>query len=862
MSNKPVLLPGVSLGRITPAKVSPEFIYRRDLLDSIDLPAPFAIVAVAPSGFGKSVLAAQWAAQRPEITAWYTADHGDSAKDIFFHVVASLRQNFPGFAPWVEEVIEKNLGIEELAVKFSNSVAELGPEIRFVFDNLDAINGEEQIILRSTWTKNAPVNVKTFSTMRLSPAVDYSRAIKLGVLKLISANELKFNHAEISALAESLKLDIADKVAKEILYSADGWPAGSHLICSLLAKTGKNFVYDSALPKSETLILESAIKSLSKDEREILERTCFLNELTAESAEALSGNSACEQVLIQMDLDGLFISKNGSDPATYKINDLVRKFLQDQVARDGAKYQELAIATADVVAFDDPYLAFDLYNRAGKSTLAKEFALKNLRRLVFSGNKGAVNRFEKLLASAMGLGPDRILLLRAYMEAGAGEVRDAQISILEYESTYGNSPDRVEVESDIQIIKTRIDFLTGNFDSAIRRAVSVKTLQDFTDDLVHVRVLSTLQQAMSAAFLMEDQSRTEEILNQAEALPLSNDPIINNLYLPAMRSMHAMACGELEKGREFAILALKTAKKYKSAGLFTPFDAAYVLADIHRENGELAKSLEVLDEYIEIARASSILPWLVALMSKRALVLSHQGLTSEALNLIAKARDLVPAPTFGVDANRIIDEHELLIRVSLGDEQRIKELLFRMPKTVTTMAFLNAYAAMQSPTKAETILANYKGETARTQINVLLVAVQIYKLQNPRLSMQYLKEVVDLAMPNQFFQIFLQQRPEVQELIIELAGKQPTVYLERLASALRKQMKNNNSSAAISNNSLTKRELDILRRLSTGLPISQIAAGLHISNNTIKTHLKSVYKKMDVDSRHSAVAKAQEMQLL
>ena len=128
--------------------------------------------------------------------------------------------------------------------------------------------------------------------------------------------------------------------------------------------------------------------------------------------------------------------------------------------------------------------------------------------------------------------------------------------------------------------------------------------------------------------------------------------------------------------------------------------------------------------------------------------------------------------------------------------------------------------------------------------------------------MQYLKEVVDLAMPNQFFQIFMQQRPEVQELIIQLAGKQPTVYLERLASALRKQMQTSQSIASSANSSLTKRELDILRRLSTGLPISQIAAGLHISNNTIKTHLKSVYKKMGVDSRHSAVAKAQEMQLL
>ena len=50
--------------------------------------------------------------------------------------------------------------------------------------------------------------------------------------------------------------------------------------------------------------------------------------------------------------------------------------------------------------------------------------------------------------------------------------------------------------------------------------------------------------------------------------------------------------------------------------------------------------------------------------------------------------------------------------------------------------------------------------------------------------------------------------------------------------------------------------------LSTGLPITQIAANLHISNNTIKSHLKSVYLKLKVDSRQTAVTKAQELALL
>ena len=74
-------------------------------------------------------------------------------------------------------------------------------------------------------------------------------------------------------------------------------------------------------------------------------------------------------------------------------------------------------------------------------------------------------------------------------------------------------------------------------------------------------------------------------------------------------------------------------------------------------------------------------------------------------------------------------------------------------------------------------------------------------------------------------------------------------------------MANRNNKSDRLENPLTKREIEILNRLSTGLPISQIASNLHISNNTIKTHLKNVYKKLGADSRENAVAKGRELLL-
>jgi ATP/maltotriose-dependent transcriptional regulator MalT len=93
-------------------------------------------------------------------------------------------------------------------------------------------------------------------------------------------------------------------------------------------------------------------------------------------------------------------------------------------------------------------------------------------------------------------------------------------------------------------------------------------------------------------------------------------------------------------------------------------------------------------------------------------------------------------------------------------------------------------------------------------------------------------------------------------LIIKLAGENPTLYMEDLASAVAERIKENHNTQNQSQLTLTKRELEVLRHLATERPISAISATLHISQNTMKTHLKNLYRKMEVDGRVHAVAKA------
>jgi LuxR family maltose regulon positive regulatory protein len=61
---------------------------------------------------------------------------------------------------------------------------------------------------------------------------------------------------------------------------------------------------------------------------------------------------------------------------------------------------------------------------------------------------------------------------------------------------------------------------------------------------------------------------------------------------------------------------------------------------------------------------------------------------------------------------------------------------------------------------------------------------------------------------------------------------------------------------------LTDREMLVLRYLPTMLKAAEIASDLYLSVYTVKSHLRSIYRKLDVTNRRDAVDQARNMNLI
>jgi LuxR family maltose regulon positive regulatory protein len=78
----------------------------------------------------------------------------------------------------------------------------------------------------------------------------------------------------------------------------------------------------------------------------------------------------------------------------------------------------------------------------------------------------------------------------------------------------------------------------------------------------------------------------------------------------------------------------------------------------------------------------------------------------------------------------------------------------------------------------------------------------------------------------------------------------------------RLERRNAASPRAAAGKPLTERELTVLRLFPSALSLREIGQRLYLSPNTVKTHAKAIYRKLDVSARHDAITRARDIGIL
>jgi DNA-binding NarL/FixJ family response regulator len=268
--------------------------------------------------------------------------------------------------------------------------------------------------------------------------------------------------------------------------------------------------------------------------------------------------------------------------------------------------------------------------------------------------------------------------------------------------------------------------------------------------------------------------------------------------------------------------------------------------------------VNILGEASNQALASSNFPMTVALLGRRSYHLQLLGRSQEALDSINRARQIVEVNALADEMTTAIEMWEARVRHLLFDAERVNEIVARTKPTYLIRALQAAAYTNSNTDKAAELIETFDLQIPKQQLTYHLFRAHIFK-DSPAKQLEEVRKAVEVGAKHGYFNHFLTQRSDVIQAYISLAAEYPTSFSERLARAagerLNEMMVGNQENGA----ALTRREADILRHLATGLPIRDIANNLNISKNTIKTHLRNLYRKLGAEDRRDAVEKGKRL---
>jgi LuxR family maltose regulon positive regulatory protein len=165
--------------------------------------------------------------------------------------------------------------------------------------------------------------------------------------------------------------------------------------------------------------------------------------------------------------------------------------------------------------------------------------------------------------------------------------------------------------------------------------------------------------------------------------------------------------------------------------------------------------------------------------------------------------------------------------------------------------------------------------TSRRMIEVQnLRALALFAQGELAQALEALGQALSIAEPGGYVRIFLDEGEPMVQLLRHAAsrGTSPE-YTSKLIAAGEAQAQEDTASTSLHPRSqtmatqpliepLSKREMEVLRLLATGMSNPEIAEELFIATSTVRSHLKNIYGKLNVHKRWDAVHRAEELGLL
>jgi LuxR family maltose regulon positive regulatory protein len=868
----------------------------------------------APAGYGKTTLLSQWLADSAHPVAWLSLDENDNDLVVFLsYFVAAVQTIFPEAGQATRSLLEapQKPPLDYITSTLINELAEQCEPFLLVLDDYHTISDAGVRQFMDALVTYIPLEMHLVLVSRTQPLLPLARLRAGGKMTEIRDADLRFSQTEIRTfLSTNVKMDLSEDAIKLLEEHSEGWVSALRLVALSMRRETDITAFTKHFKGTHGDVADYLVTEVLDHQpaqvQDFLLRTSILGRFCVPLCDALlgeegdtandrathllfDGTSYSRSVLDYLERANLFLVPLDYEGTWYRYHHLFQEMLHHRLR---AKMSDDDINVLHCSA-SDWYAAHNYVEDALRHSLFAEDVVGAVKLIeahrVDLLNKKRWRRLERwlnMLPDGTVQQQPALLLTRAWVVLYEFQLL-ATLQILgEVESLLDDGALKIS-DMNERSIRAEIDAMRSHCYRTLYDDVSLsfecaqRALKNIQSDHQEARGLalaflcldySTMGRKEKAARLLEESitsissqspSKLEALislsfiyLSAGELFQLKNVAetfleVVTKEQQPSSIAWAHMFSGmvyyewnEIER----ALQHFSKVKEYRYNAVFLTFHNSMIgLSMCCLAVGELEEAQEVIQELLDYSRENNYQMFLPQIDSFRARIALRRGEISYA-NRWARS----------VEVEEWIEPFYTLEMCSLtlawtqilqGSEKNLWEAVTLLNE------WLKDAESKNNTNKVIKILAH--------------LALAYHKQDRLDDALITLERSLSMARTGSYVCTYVDLGSEMRQLL-DLLGARGAApkYIRYVQQAFtgKSSFADGRISDSIPPNEfiepLSSRELEVLELLSQRLSNKEIAQALVISPQTVKTHARNIYQKLDVTGRAQAVSKAKSLGIL
>ena len=864
------------------------YVHRPHLFDQLNEGLNRKLILVsAPAGFGKTSLISDWVNKNQISKAWISLDKGDNDPVEFVsYLIAGIQETLMDFGHAALGLFKSpnKPTLESIASLLINDLTEIEKDILLVLDDFHLIQSSEIMHFLSYFLEHIPENTHLVISTRSDPMLPLARLRSQNQLIELRSRELSFSAKDISILFnKKLKIKLSEEDIYSLETKTEGWIAGLQLAALSMQGNEDAAAFIKAFAGNNRYIMDYLIEEVLSVQQvgieDFLLKTSVLEQLSASLCNSVLERSDSQLIIEQLENSNMFMIPLDSERIWYRYHHLFADLLKQRLLlKDKEVVREIHVRASD---WFEKQNMIDL--AVGHTLEIRDYDRsisllnKRIESLWENGNHAAIISYGDLL-------PDEIIkqhpifcLYYAWILIADGQTEKAEPFLISAEEiTQKNSQKKLRGKIAVAIawLYSHKEYSDKIFEYC---KIAMENLGEDDPMWISWAWFSYGIAYFSNGELVESRdafSKALEFGKKSGNIFLMSTIVMrlaeNEQQLGHYKSAYKICTGLLdlmnEKGYAqiakaewaFAPLYLILGTTYFAWGDFDKaYDSMKIAYDLSKDGKDIYLKVFVLMFYSYLLNLSGDLR-AETMVKELEEIMHHNTVPPFLHSMYVGWKVYFLQQTNEIEkAKQVFHDHGL----RLGDKiTHANEAAF--------ISYAHIMLDEGRLNEAELLLSELhalaeSGKRIERLIDIKILYSIFHKQMGHReCALDYLTQSLEIAGEENIITYFISKREQIEDLLQEIykiqATKQTQIsrqFLDTLQLAFKKRehlLKRKEESE------LSSRELDTLRLMAEGLMNQEIADKLFISKNTVKTHVRNIFLKLEVEKRSQAIDKARK----